>query len=213
MIKILTVLFILTFSLAAQGLKWEEKTFTHKAKLDEKGVSFSFKARNTGSSDVVISKGRSSCACMTVKNKFPVTVKAGDSVEIMAYYDFTGKLGLNKGTVYMTIDGKRDELRVEIDIPIPVVVNPRFLIWKKNDLTTKDVNIAVHPDYKGSIDSAECKDKSMGVVAALTKTKKGYSLKITPPSGGLSKKRTWITVAAKDDKGKSQEYRIYLIFN
>ena len=213
MIRFITIFLTLTCLASAQNLEWETKSFSHKAELGEKEVSFSFKAKNTGSKNIVISEGKSSCACMIIDEKFPLTVKPGEAVEIHANYDFTGKLGLNKGTIFLTIGSNKQELKVEIDIPVPVTVNPRFIIWKKNDQTEKEVKITVHKDYKGSIDKAFSKDQSAGITTSLNKTDDGYTLKISPPSAGLSKKRTWVTVEGKDGQGKSQEYRIYLIFN
>jgi hypothetical protein len=200
------------FLLLGQDLKWDNTSFTYKAELADKGVDFSYKLKNNSASDVVISKGKSSCACMTLKTKFPLTVKAGSEVMIEAYYDFTGKVGLNRGTIYVHLPSKKIELGVEVDIPVAVQVSPRFLIWKKGDRASKKIQISIHADYKGSIDKVACVDDKSDIAVVMVKQAKSYTVTVSP-GASVSKKRTWVIVTGKDAAGVSQEYRIYMIFN
>ena len=133
--------FLLVFATAAEDLQWDKTNFSYKAKLADKGVSFTFKVKNKSGNVITISKGKSSCACMTLQTKFPLALKAGEEKTINAHYDFTGKIGLNKGTIYITLPNKKLELGVEVDIPVPVTISPRFIIWKKGDRSDKEFKI------------------------------------------------------------------------
>lgn len=208
---LLTIVLSMTLG-AAADLKWDKTSFSYKANLDDKGTKFIYKVKNTSTKDIVIPKGKSSCACMTLGTKFPLNVSAGAEVSVEGYFDFTGKIGLNRGTVTIYLpSGKKTELVVEVEIPVPVTLAPRFLIWKKGNRSPKSIKILFHPEYKGSIEKSYCADKEADIAAQLLKSETGYVVTVTP--GVVSKKRTWIFVEGKDSAGVAKKYRIYLIFN
>lgn len=209
------LLFFILISLsinAADKIEWVEKKLSYKAGLSDEGTQFVFKFKNTSGAEINIEKIKSSCSCMHIKSEFPFKVSDGKEAEIKAYYDFTGKVGLNRGNIEVVIDGKRVQLNVEVDIPVPVQISPRFLIWKKDERDSKDISIELHPDWKGKISNV--KSKVEAISAEMTKDKDGYKIKITPPPvDKLDKVRTWLLVNGVDEEGKHLEYRIYLILN
>jgi hypothetical protein len=211
--KLLFLTIVLSMTLgAAADLKWDKTSFSYKANLDDKGTEFIYKVKNTSAKDIVIPKGKSSCACMTLATKFPLNVSAGSEVSVEGYFDFTGKIGLNRGTVTIYLaGGEKTELVVEVEIPVPVTLAPRFLIWKKGPRSPKSIKILLHPEYKGSIDKAYCADKEADIDAQLLKNETGYVVTVTP--GAVPKKRTWVFIEGKDPAGVVKKYRIFLIFN
>jgi len=214
MIRLGLLLFLyLCFPLSsAELLKFDKQKLSYNAKLNDKGTPFVFKFTNVSGKDLTIEKIKSSCSCMSIKTKFPMKVTDGANLSVEAYYDFTGKVGLNRGNIEVVVGGQRITLNVEVDIPVPVTINPRFIIWKKGERDSRDVSITVHPDWTGKISSVKTTVDS--IKTKLEKVEGGYSLKITPPSvEELSKKRTRIFITGKDEDGKHVEYGVYLILN
>lgn len=214
MIKLSLVLFFaVAFSInSAELLKFEESKLSYSAKLNDTGTAFVFKFKNISGKEVTVEKIKSSCSCMSVKSKFPFKLSPGGEAEVEAYYDFTGKVGFNRGNIELVADGQRTTLNVEVDIPVPVTINPRFIIWKKGERDAREIAIELHPDWKGKI--KEVKNTVESIKAQMEKTEKGYKVKITPPSvEEVEKIRTHIFINGEDEDGKHVEYGIYLILN
>ena len=214
MIKAVLILFFSLFitSFAEESFSWEVKKLTYNAQLGDKGTPFVFKFKNISDKEVEIEKIKSSCSCMSIKSTFPKKVKAGESGLVEAYYDFTGKVGFNRGNIEVIVDGKRISLNVEVDIPVPVTINPRFIIWKKGEREPKEIAVTLHPDWKGKMLSVKTTEKE--IKTEMKKTEKGYKVSVTPPSADvLKKKRTWVLLNGEDEQGQHLEYRIYLILN
>lgn len=209
----LLLFFLIPLSMsAAENVEWVEKKLSYKAGLSDEGTLFVFKFKNSTGAEINVEKIKSSCSCMHIKSEFPFKVSDGNDAEIKAYYDFTGKVGLNRGNIEVVIDGKRIQLNVEVDIPVPVQISPRFLIWKKGERNPKDITVTLHPDWKGKISSVKSKDEK--IKAEMSKDKDGLKVQITPPPvDELDKIRTWLLVNGVDEEGKHLEYRIYLILN
>lgn len=195
---------------AASKLTFVETKVEARALLGQKIVKVLFEAKNDQEAPVVINSAKVTCNCMWMTTKFPLTVKPGESVKLEAEYDTTGKLGLNRGRILVDVNGKSETLLVEIDIPAPFTVSPRFFVWQKGARDAKKVNVIVNPDWQGSFDKAESKDPK--VKAVITGSKEGLEVTITPDSS-VGKKRTWIILKGKDANGMALENRIYLIFN
>jgi len=214
MIRFSLILFLsMVFSVSsAELLKFEEAKLSYNAKLNDKGTAFTFKFKNISEKEVTIEKIKSSCSCMSVKSKFPVKISSGAEGTVEAYYDFTGKVGFNRGNIEVVVDGQRMTLNVEVDIPVPVTINPRFIIWKKGERDARDVSVKIHPDWKGKIKTVKSSVES--IKTKIVKTDNGCTVKITPPSvDDLEKKRTRIFIHGEDEHGKHVEYGIYLILN
>ena len=208
---VIGLFFCLSLS-SAEFLKFEKMKLEYKAGLKDKGTSFVFKFTNVSGKEITVEKIKSSCSCMTIKSHFPYKLKNGQESAIEAHYDFTGKVGFNRGNIELVADGRRITLNVEVDIPVPVTINPRFIIWKKGERDSRDVAIKIHPEWKGKIDSVKTSVES--IKTELIKSDDGHSLKITPPSvQELSKKRTRIFINGKDEEGKHIEFGVYLILN
>lgn len=209
----LFLVFSTAFSLSsAELLKWEKDKLSYSAKLSDKGILFTFKFANVSGKNLEIEKIKSSCSCMSIKTKFPFKIDPAGEGVIEAYYDFTGKVGLNRGNIEVICNGERIALGVEVDIPVPVTIAPRFLIWKKGERDSRDIDVKVHPEWTGKILNVKTSVES--VKTEMSKTKDGYKIKVTPPSvEELKKKRTWLLLNGADEKGESKEYRIYLILN
>lgn len=209
----LCFVFILVSSVqSAELLNWQKDSLSYSAKLDDKGTLFTFMFKNVSGKELNIEKIKSSCSCMSIKTSFPSKITPGSDGTILAYYDFTGKVGLNRGNIEVICDGQRIALSVEVDIPVPVTITPRFLIWKKGERGVKDISVKLHSDWKGKV--VDVKSSIEGLKTEMTKVDAGYTIKVIPPSvEQVKKKRTWLLLNGVDDKGAHKEYRIYLILN
>ncbi|MCH2206625.1 MAG: DUF1573 domain-containing protein [Lentisphaerales bacterium] len=207
---ILTTLLLSLPLLAASELTFVETQVKAKAILGQKIVKVTFETKNNKQDAITIKSAKVTCDCMWMTTEFPLIVQPGDSVKLEAEYDTTGKLGLNRGRIIADVNGKNETLMVEIDIPAPFTVSPRFFVWQKGARDAKKVNVTINPEWQGSFTGATSKDPQ--VKAVLKSIKEGLEVTITPDAS-LGKKRTWVILKGKDANGDALENRIYLIFN
>jgi hypothetical protein len=106
----LLILFSCSIFSYSQDLSWDKTAFVYNAALGDKGVEVVFSVSNKTNKDIVIPKAKSSCACMSLKTSFPLLVKSGGDAKVKLYYDFTGKIGVNRGTLYVHGPGDKLEL-------------------------------------------------------------------------------------------------------
>lgn len=66
-------------------------------------VDYTYKFKNAGSADLVISDAKASCGC-TIPEYTKTPVKPGDSGEIKVVFNSAGKSGLQQKTVTLTLN-------------------------------------------------------------------------------------------------------------
>jgi len=199
--------FLLMFTLLTQAgaaLQVNKSSLSYSAKLSEKRTEFVFKVKNNSSETLIIKKGDTSCACLSLQSVFPHEIKAGKEFEVKATFDFKGKTGKNSGKIFLYTAGGKTTLTTEVDIPVAVQIKPRFLIWRKNDRAAKVAKILIHKDWKGKISSVYSEHKDILV------SLEGDELTVKPKDS-LSDKRSYAVIKAKDPQGKDLEYKIYLL--
>ena len=76
-------------------------------------VSYDFKFKNTGESDLIITDAKGSCGC-TVPEYPKTPIKPGEDGTIKVSFDSTGKIGLNSKSVTLTCNIKEGKKIINI---------------------------------------------------------------------------------------------------
>ncbi len=196
----------------SQEVEWKEKEQNYKAKLHEKGISFVFSFTNKTSKQVKVEKIYTPCDCVKIVSKTPLVVDSGKVGEIHLTYNTLGRSGTNKSVIQVTIDGVETELNIEVDIPLPLEIFPRFIIWKSGEAEQKEVVVKVHPEWRGKITGV--KGQNNEIQAELVKNEQGFIIKVTPPPAQDRKKsRIWLSLEGTEENGQALDQKIYLMLN
>ena len=133
-------------TLSALGLTWEKTTITHEASATETEFSAVFPFTNEGDQTVTIESVRSSCGC-TVPELEKREYAPGESGEITAVFTFGTRTGAQRKTVSVITnepDIDRQNLVLEVNIPVLIEVRPFFVFWGKgDDVSTKSIEMQV----------------------------------------------------------------------
>jgi hypothetical protein len=133
-------------TLSALGLTWEKTTITHEASATETEFAAVFPFTNEGDQTVTIESVRSSCGC-TVPELEKREYGPGESGEITAVFTFGTRTGAQRKTVSVITnepDIDRQNLVLEVNIPVLIEVRPFFVFWRKgDDVSTKSIEVQV----------------------------------------------------------------------
>lgn len=83
---------------ALPAFEFENEVYDFGKVTDGEKISFSFKFRNTGNSDLVISNASASCGC-TVPHWPEAPVEPGDEGKIDVVFDTKGKTGIQSKSI------------------------------------------------------------------------------------------------------------------
>lgn len=139
----ITIVTALTISSLHAEIKWEQKQQSVKAKLGDKKAVVQYPFENRSKNIVKIDKVSTSCSC-TAADPEKKIYQPGEKGFIEAVFDFKGKTGLQKSRiiVHTTTDndkGKNYELKLAVDIPRLLEMEPSYLIWRKDDFSKEKI--------------------------------------------------------------------------
>ena len=147
-------------SLSALGLTWESTTITYEAAPQDAEYTAGFSFTNESDQVVTIESVRSSCGC-TVPELKKREYAPGESGTIEAIFTFGTRTGLQRKTISVITDEEepdRQDLVLEVAIPILIEVRPFFVFWRKGEaISTKTIEVKVtDPDVMEpvAVDSA-----------------------------------------------------------
>ena len=136
----------------AARLSWEETTISHAAPLAETEFTGVFRFVNAGDTDVTLLPPRSSCGC-TVPTLEKTTYAPGESGEIKAVFRYGSRVGPQRKRVMVTTDGGESHaLTLAVELPQPVVLEPRMLMWSRAEApSAKRAKVIVDPQYDAQL--------------------------------------------------------------
>lgn len=167
-------LVLLSFFFAPAGfaaLQWTQPNIELKAKPGESATIVSFHFRNAGDTPVRILSVEGSCGCMT--NKFPSEpISAGKEGQIEMTMSFDGRTGRLTGFAEVKTSvapDKPDRLSVAVEVPSFLEIEPRTLVWKKNESPgpKRAVMTVVAPEHT-TVEGIECSNRSFRATIART---------------------------------------------
>src|SRR5882724_2479400 len=113
-------------------LRWDTVEQIQNAKPEDKKAVAKFHFVNAGQSTIKIASVRTSCGCTTAaleKDQFA----PGEAGDIEARFEFGSRSGHQEKTIAVTTSDQPNRptyLRLVVDIPEPVVLQPEFVLWK-----------------------------------------------------------------------------------
>jgi Protein of unknown function (DUF1573) len=161
-------------------LKWEnvEQTFA-PSPLDNSVVA-KYRFTNVGTSPVAINDVRTSCGCTTAaleKREYA----PGESGEIVANFQFAGHIGHQEKWIFVTTNAAPREptlLRLIVNIPIAVTVEPEFVMWRVGDqLEPRVIRIVVADNFPAKIISVQADNPAMKL--ELREIRPGKEMEVT----------------------------------
>lgn len=176
-------------SLSALGLTWESTTISHEATPQDTAYTAVFSFTNDSDEIVTIQSVRSSCGC-TVPELEKKKYAPGESGTIEAVFTFGTRTGLQRKTISVVTDGNEDrqDLILEVTIPILIEVRPFFVFWRKGEeISTKAIEVTVtDPDLIEPIGVETASDTFQATLRQDDGNHATWYLDITPESTGTS---------------------------
>ena len=140
-------------------LEWKTTALQLKTEVGQEQVVAVFPFSNRGDKPVHIISVDPSCSCMAVEPVKEVYAP-GETGEIRVEITLAGYVGRLRRSVAVETDdatGRFAELILTVDIPEPLVINPRFLFWRVGDRPEeKSLEIVVAEPKKTVFGEIEC---------------------------------------------------------
>jgi hypothetical protein len=176
---ILSLLFACATPVFAQ-LKWENVEQTFAPGPLDKSVVAKYRFTNVGTSPVTINDVRTSCGCTTAAlEKWEYA--PGESGEIAANFQFAGHIGHQEKWIFVTTNAAPREptlLRLIVNIPIAVTVEPEFVMWRVGDqLEPRIIRIVIAENFPAKIVSVQADNPA--VKLELREVRPGKEMEVT----------------------------------
>lgn len=159
---------------AVAALQWKTTDIEFKTAVGQEAAVAVFPFRNAGDKPVRILSLDPSCSCMAAEPTKELYAP-GEAGEIRVTTALTGYVGHLRRAIAVETDdptGRFFELTLTLDIPEPVVISPRFLLWKVRDKPEeKSLEIALAEPGKTKLGEVECRPPL-------------FSVRLTPEQGG-----------------------------
>ena len=161
-------------------LKWENVEQTFAPGPLDKSVVAKYRFTNVGTSPVTINDVRTSCGCTTAAlEKWDYA--PGESGEIAANFQFAGHIGHQEKWIFVTTNAAPREptlLRLIVNIPIAVTVEPEFVMWRVGDqLEPRIIRIVVADNFPAKIVSVQADNPA--VKLELREVRPGKEMEVT----------------------------------
>ena len=166
-------------------LHWENVQQTFAPDPLDKSVVARYRFTNIGTSPVTINDVQTSCGCTTaVPKKWEYA--PGESGEIEATFQVAGHIGHQEKWIFViTSSAPRDPilLRLIVNIPIAVAIEPEFLIWRVGEQAEpKTIRIVVADNFPGKIVSVQADNPALRLELHEIRPGKEMEVSVTPPS-------------------------------
>jgi hypothetical protein len=177
---------LLSFVLAAPAfaqLKWDSLEQNVKVKPGDREAVATYRFTNTGSSTVTIENVRTSCGCTTAalakKDYAP-----GESGQIVAHMEVANRTGrqVKSITVTTNTDPKTPTvLQFIADIPVPVVMQPDFVMWALGETPkTKTIDVKVNDGFPAKLLKVDSDNPDIKVEVSEVRPGVEFEVKVTP---------------------------------
>jgi hypothetical protein len=135
-------------------LHWDALEQAQKAKPGDKEAIARFHFVNTGQSPIKVVSVRTSCGCTTAaltKDQFA----PGEGGDIEARFQFGSHTGHQEKTIAVTTSDAPNQptnLRLVVDVPQAVVVQPEFVFWKVGEpVEPKKFRVAIGEGFSAKL--------------------------------------------------------------
>ncbi len=186
---ILSLLFCLSLSIHAEGLKFENDLLESRIDLETAEVTREFKFTNTGSKPFKIRSADAGCTCVAVEFlNSKSTYAAGESGVMRVKFKIENFQGTVDKKVLIWLDSDPDDkpsahATFRIHIPTAVALEPKTLNWNVGDGTEpKNIRVTFHPDSSAKVTSAKSSSTNFTTEIIPVEEGKIYDIRVTPKS-------------------------------
>jgi hypothetical protein len=211
-LRIATCLCLLAASAptAPAALQWKTTDIGVRTEVGQEEAVAVFPFRNTGDKPVRIISLDPSCSCISAEPS-KERYAPGETGEVRVVAALTGFVGHLRRSVAVETDDATSrycELTLTLDIPEPVVISPRFLLWQVGDRPEgKSLEIVLAEPGKTKLGGVECQPPLFS--ARLTPEHDGRCRLLVKPADtqwpAEATVRLNVTIA-----GRPQSYVIYV---
>lgn len=202
----------------ATSLEWASESKHFEADFDTETITAAYPFTNTGESAVTIIESSASCGC-TIPTLDKKVYEPGESGELKALFTIGSRQGKQRKTITVVTEntqGSKDtyELKLEVDIPVPVVFKPRVRFWKINaEATTQNIEVTFHEQFPIVITDLNRKDADQPAqfdyeIETITEGLK-YIIKLTPNNPEVKSRDTFMLASEQDSDEILRRYPIY----
>jgi len=164
-------------------LHWDALQQDQKAKPGDKEAIAKFHFVNSGQSPIKITNVRTSCGCTTAaltKDQFA----PGEAGDIEAKFAFGSHTGHQEKTIAVTTSDSPNQpifLRLVVDIPQAVVLQPEFMFWKVGEpVDTKKFRVAIGEGFSAKLLGVESDNPNIHFVVNPITAGKELEVSVTP---------------------------------
>ncbi|HEY0791210.1 MAG TPA: DUF1573 domain-containing protein [Chthoniobacterales bacterium] len=206
---------IIPLALATPGfgqLTWHKPRQAFTPGPLEKEVVAHYQFVNLGNAPVVIRDVRTSCGCTTTalaKREYG----PGEAGEIEAKFQFMGRIGHQEKWIYVTTNLLPEEptlLRLVVDIPEAVKVEPELLLWRLGDpFEPKTFRVSVADNFPAKVVSVRSNDPAVKLEIHETLPCKMVEVIVTPALTGKPENAT-IAIQTDYPPGRPDVYHAFV---
>ena len=164
-------------------LHWDALEQDQKAKPGDKEAVAKYHFVNAGPSAIKIVNVRTSCGCTTAaltKDQFA----PGEAGDIQARFAFGSHTGHQEKTIAVTTSDSPNQptfLRLIVDIPQAVVLQPEFVFWKVGEpVDTKKFRVAIGEGFSAKLLGVESDNPDIHFVVNPITPGKELEVSVTP---------------------------------
>jgi len=204
--------------LFAESLSWASKEQFFKTDFDDKEITASYPFTNTGQEVIEITETSATCGC-TVPTLEKKTYAPGESGELKAVFTVGSRQGKQRKSItVVTQDPSGNattyELKLEVDIPVPVSFKPRVRFWKvQEEATTQEIEVTFNEAMPMNLAELALKDANdpVSFKYEIETVNEGllYKIKLTPLTPSEKSRATYYLVSQDDEKDILKRYPIY----
>ncbi|MDQ8180879.1 DUF1573 domain-containing protein [Pelagicoccus sp. SDUM812005] len=200
------------------SLEWATETQSFETEFGDESVEATYPFTNTGDTPVTILETSASCGC-TVPTLSKKVYEPGESGELNAIFTIGSRQGKQRKLITVVTEnaeGSQDtyELKLEVDIPVPVTLAPRVRFWKLGaEASTQTIEITFHERSPMTLSGLARKDADQPAqfdyeIETVTEGLK-YTVKLTPKSLDVKSRDTFLLVSEQDENDILKRYPIY----
>jgi hypothetical protein len=185
-LPVMRITFLLSLLLAPPlfgQLHWDNLEQDQKAKPGDKEAVVKYHFVNEGKSSIKIVNVHTSCGCTTAalaKDEYA----PGEAGDIEARFNFGSHTGHQEKTIAVTTSDAPNQptyLRLVVDIPQAVVLQPEFVFWKIGEpLDAKKFRVAIGEGFSAKLLGVESDNPEIQFVVKLVTPGKELEVSVTP---------------------------------
>ncbi len=203
--------FLMPAALGAQ-LSFENTEIRVDLEFGVDRVSRDFVFTNVGDSPVELLDVRSSCGCTTAALEKKV-YEPGESGKLTAVFDVGQRVGEQSNSIMVRTDHPERSIHsliFVVDIPRPLTLSHRFLIWQRNgSADTRRVEVAFHPNAPYRLEDVEVEGDAFTVQLIKDEDEEGrYYIDVTPASLSASE-RAAIILRTEPEPSTPRAFSLY----